>query len=171
MIRTSVLAIATAAGAATCLIAVPSADGTTPPACGNAALTVSATGTQGATGHGNLVLRFRNHTSHSCRLYGYPGLDALTASGRLLAHAKRTASGFTGGSPSGPHTVVVTPGHYASADLEWLNFNPKTSGPCAFSHSIATTPPNTTHTVHLTRSVSACGLQIHPAVAGTSGNG
>jgi hypothetical protein len=51
-----------------------------------------------------------------------------------------------------------------------LNFNPASSGSCTFSKSVATTPANTTHTVHLTVSVSVCALQVHPTVAGTSGS-
>jgi hypothetical protein len=51
-----------------------------------------------------------------------------------------------------------------------MNFNPVTSGNCTFSHSVATTPANTTHTVHLPVSVSICRLQVHPTVAGLSGN-
>jgi hypothetical protein len=171
MIRTAVLAGATVAGAATCLIAVPSGAAAAVPACGNAALRVTATATQGATGHGNLVLRFRNRTSHSCRLYGYPGLDAITASGHVLKHARRTVSGFTGGSRSGVRTVLLRPGRYASADVEWLNFHPTTGRGCRFSAAIATTPAGTTHTVRLARSVSVCRLQVHPTVPGRSGNG
>lgn len=170
MIRTPVLALATLTGAGLCLLAVPS-DATAVPACGDASLTVTASHTQGATGHGNLVLRFRNHTHHSCSLYGYPGLDALSGSGHVLKHAKRTVSGFTGGSRHGVRTVVVRPGRYASADVEWLNFHPSTGAACRFSAAIAATPANTSHTVRLARSVSVCDLQVHPTVAGTSGNG
>jgi len=169
--RTSILATATLAGVAACLVAVPSSSASGAPACGNSALTVSATAEQGATGHANFVLLFKNHTSHSCSLYGYPGLDALSASGHVLAHARRTLSGFTGGSRHGLQTVVVRPGRYASADVEWMNFNPSTGGGCRFSHSVAATPANTTHTVHLARAVSVCSLQVHPTVAGRSGNG
>jgi hypothetical protein len=50
-----------------------------------------------------------------------------------------------------------------------MNFNPVTSGPCPFSTSVATTPANTTHTVHFAMSVSICDLQVHPTVGGTSG--
>ena len=169
--RTSILATATLAGVAACLVAVPSSSASGAPACGNSTLTVSATAEQGATGHANFVLLFKNHTSHSCSLYGYPGLDALSASGHVLAHARRTLSGFTGGSRHGLQTVVVRPGRYASADVEWMNFNPSTGGGCRFSHSVAATPANTTHTVHLARAVSVCSLQVHPTVAGRSGNG
>lgn len=168
--RTFLLASATATAAAGCLIAVPSSGAAVPPSCGNQSLAVTATATQGATGHGNLVLRFRNRTTHSCTLYGYPGLDALSRSGHVLAHARRTLRGFTGGSTHGLQNIVVRPGRYASADVEWMNFRAGTGGTCAFSHSIAATPANTTHTVRLARSVSVCNLQVHPTVAGTTGN-
>jgi hypothetical protein len=173
MVRTSVLATATVAGAAVCLLAVPSkAHGAAvAPPCGNAALRVTASQTQGATGHGNLVLRFKNRTTHSCSLYGYPGLDALNGSGHVIRHARRTLSGFTGGSVHGLRTIVVRPGHYASADVEWLNFHPVTGKDCRFSKAVAATPAGTSHTVRLARSVSVCNLQVHPTVAGRTGNG
>ena len=37
-----------------------------------------------------------------------------------------------------------------------------------FIHS---TPAGTSHTVRFTRSVSLCNLQVHPTVAGRTGNG
>ncbi len=61
------------------------------------------------------------------------------------------------------------PGGFASATVEWLNLNPVTTGDCTFSAAVAATPANTTHTVHLPVSVSICQLQVHPTVAGTSG--
>src|SRR5664279_607617 len=125
----------------------------TVPACGNQSLTVSHTHPQGATGHADVVIRFKNTSHSTCSLYGYPGLDALGKNGKVLAHAKRTVSGFTGGSHHGVRTVVLEPGKFASADVEWMNFNPVTSGPCTFSQSIATTPANTSHTVHFAVSV------------------
>lgn len=171
MIRTSVLTLATLTGAAVCAVAVPSHAATAVAPCGNHALRVTASQTQGATGHGNLVLRFKNRTTHSCSLYGYPGLDALNGSGHVIAHAKRTLNGFTGGSTHGLRTIVVKPGRYASADVEWLNFHPVSGKSCRFSKAIAATPAGTGHTVVLARSVSVCNLQVHPTVAGRSGNG
>lgn len=168
MNRLSLAAAATLA--ASCVVAFPTVAQATPPACGNASLAVSATAEQGATGHANFVLLFRNKTLHACTLYGYPGLDALNASGDVMAHARRTLTGFTGGSTQGLQTITVRPDHYASADVEWHTFNFTTGGSCRFSHSVAATPANTSHTVHLARSVSVCGLQVHPTVAGKSGN-
>jgi hypothetical protein len=166
--------VAAAAAAATLGVAgitavTASADASTL-ACGNYSLAVSRTATDGAAGHGRIVLLFRNVSHTTCTLYGYPGLDALNASGQLLAHAKRTLSGYMGGAYAGERTVTITPGHYGSAVVEWLNFNPVTTGDCTFSKSVATTPANTTRTWHLAASVSICNLQVHPTVAGTSGS-
>lgn len=167
--KTIALATATALAATGCVLAVPAAAAATP-ACGNASLAVTATAEQGATGHANFVLMFRNTTTQACTLYGYPGLDALNKSGTVIKHAKRTLTGFTGGSTKGLETILVKPGKYASADVEWMNFNPKTGGTCTFSHSVAATPANTSHTAQLKRSVSVCQLQVHPTVAGKTGN-
>jgi hypothetical protein len=168
--KTIPLAAAMALAAAGCALAVPSAASAAAPQCGNHALAVGATASQGAAGHGNFVLLFRNKTTHACTLYGYPGLDALDASGAVIKHARRTLTGFTGGSTKGLQTIVVRPGRYASADVEWMNFNPTTGGECRWSESVAATPAGTSHTVKLARSVSLCRLQVHPTVAGKTGN-
>lgn len=141
------------------------------PSCGNHAITVTATGEQGATGHSNVILLFRNHTHHRCSLHGYPGVDALRHDGSVLAHARRTVNGFTGGSRHGVPTVVLRPGQYASADLEWTNFNTSTGGTCATAGRIAVTPANTARSTVLHRPVTKCNLQVHPTVRGKSGNG
>jgi hypothetical protein len=138
-------------------------------ACGNSSFTITATATDGATGHATFVLEYYNKTATACTIYGYPGLDALNSSGHVLAHATRTLSGFTGGAHH-EVTVLVAAHGRASARVEWMNFNPTTGGSCAFSTSIATTPANTSDTVHLAKSVSVCDLQVHPTVAGTTGN-
>lgn len=142
----------------------------TVPSCMGTSLRITHTHTLGATGHGNLVLRFRNISRATCSLRGYPGFDALRANGTVLAHARRTLNGFTGGAHA-VRTIVLRPNRVASADVEWMNFNPRTSGSCRFSHSIATTPANTFRTVHFRVSVSKCSLQVHPTVAGGTGNG
>jgi hypothetical protein len=137
--------------------------------CRDTAFDVSAGDQQGATGHSSIVLRFRNRLPQPCAIQGYPGLDAVTSTGAVLAHAARTLNGFAGGA----HTVsllTVASGQTASALAEWMNFDPATSGPCPTSASIMVTPANTSNTVSLPVHVTVCGLQIHPTVAGTSGN-
>jgi hypothetical protein len=169
-LRTRTAAVAASAAlAAAGILATAPGSGATVPACGNSSLTTTYAPPQGATGHGSFVLRFKNTSHSTCSLYGYPGLDALNGAGHVLAHAQRTLRGFAGGAHV-EKTVTLTPAHWASATVEWMNFNPVTSGNCTFSHSVATTPANTTHTVHLPVSVSICRLQVHPTVAGLSGN-
>lgn len=137
------------------------------PACGSASLAVTATYSQGGMGHSWMALLFRNVGRRSCSIYGYPGLDAVNRHGHVMAHATRTLGGYGGGGPL--KLVTIAPGGFASASVDWMNFNPRTSGDCAWSNSIATTPANTSHTVRLPVSVSICDLQVHPTVAGTPG--
>jgi hypothetical protein len=151
------LAFATAAGA------------TTYSACGDHSLVVTTTPSDSGMGHSGMHLLFRNKTGQTCTLRGYPGFDAISRSGHVLAHARRTRTGYMGGGSL--HTVVLQPGHYASASVEWLNFNPVTDGDCRYSHSVAATPANTAGTVSLPTSVSVCDLQVHPTVSGASGYG
>lgn len=137
--------------------------------CGDNALDVSAADEQGATGHSSVVLRFHNTLSVPCTIFGYPGADAVTSTGAVLAHATRTLNGFAGGTHA-ITTVTVPAGGTVSALLEWMNFNPTTSGSCAQSAAIEVTPANTAHTVRLPVQVTVCVLQIHPTVGGTSGD-
>jgi hypothetical protein len=140
------------------------------PQCGNSSVRETNAPQEGATGHGSAVLLFQNVSSATCTLYGYPGLDADTSAGHVLAHASRTLKGFAGG-PGVEKTITLGFGQYASAVVEWLNFNPTTSGDCTFSTEVKSTTPNTTHTVTLPIKASVCDLQIHPVQAGNDGLG
>jgi len=169
-LRTRVLAAAASGAVAVVgLTSLATTAHATTPACGNSSLAVTHTPSNGATGHGAFTLLFRNKTSQTCTIFGYPGLDALSSTGHVLAHAKRTLHGFAGG-PSSEYTVTVAPGKYANAIVEWMNFNPVTSGACTFSKNVAATPANTSATVRLAVSVSVCDLQVHPTTGGTNGN-
>ncbi len=169
-LRSRIAAVGTA-GALTAVglaLAAPSAVAA-PASCGNGALAVSNTSTQGAAGHGSVVLLLRNSSGSSCTLSGYPSLDAINASGQVLAHAQRTLNGYSGGA-SAVTTVTLAAGDTASATAEWLNFNGATGGDCTFSSAINTIPPATTAATRLNVAVSVCSLQIHPVVAGSSGS-
>jgi hypothetical protein len=168
--KPAVLAAAGTLAASGLIAATAPAYAATVRACTNGSLTVSHSSSQGAAGHSSFVLLFKNTSGSTCTLYGYPGLDALNASGHVLAHATRTLNGYMGGAHA-VRTITVRPGHYASATSEWWNFNPVNNGACTFSRSVATTPANTTRTVRLAVSVSICRLQIHPTVSGATGQG
>jgi len=168
-LATAVLAAALVGPAAIASAAPAAARAAATRACGDAAIAVSATRTEGATGHGSFVLEFQNISGVTCTLRGYPGLDAIGKQGHVLRHAKRTRTGFTGGAEH-IRTITVRPNRFASADVEWLNAA-KNGHACRFSRSVNATPANTGYTVHLARSVSVCQLEVHPTVKGRSGNG
>jgi hypothetical protein len=162
-LRTRALALASggAIAVAGLLTGNAAAQARTPaPACGDSSLQVTHTPAEGAAGHSAFFLLFRNVTSHTCSLYGYPGLDALNASGHAIAHAHRTLGGF--GGPTSITTVNVRPNHTATALVDWANFNTHTGGSCHSSAAIATTPANTGDTVRFKISVTVCGLEVHP---------
>jgi hypothetical protein len=174
MIRTRLaLAGAASVAALASVLAGPTAAANAAPAaphaCRGSAIHVGHGRSNGATGHVSVVLYFRNTGSVTCTLRGYPGVDALARDGHVLKHARRTLNGFTGGAKS-VRTIAIAPGRRASAQLEAHDFNFRTSGDCRASESIAVTPPNTARTAHLFVRISVCDLQIHPVVAGSSGD-
>lgn len=142
------------------------------PECKLADLTVSATGTDGGAGHRLVVLVFTNSGSRTCSMYGYPGVAALDADGKQVAQAKRTLSGYMGGL-RGTHmpTVVLQPGHAASAGVEALGFNASDGSACTAYQGLLVTAPDDTVSTHLPWGNDGCsGLEVHPVVPGTSGD-
>jgi Protein of unknown function (DUF4232) len=163
--RLVVLATATLVTTAGLAATATVASAASVPQCGNSALTVTRTYVDSGAGHSWMALIYRNSTAHTCAVSGYPGLDAIGPKGHVLAHATRTLSGYGGGGHIG--SVHVAPGGYASASVEWLNFNGATGGSCRFSTAVNTIVADTTRVHRLPVSVSKCGLQVHPTVAGT----
>ena len=83
-------AVAAAAVSAAGLGVASGAAGASPvPSCGNGQLTVTHSHPQGAMGHGNMIVRFKNTGYGTCSLHGYPGFDALGSYGDVIRHAKR----------------------------------------------------------------------------------
>jgi Protein of unknown function (DUF4232) len=154
--------VVTIAGLTTTATAASAA---TVPRCGNGSLAVTRTYVDSGAGHSWMALVYRNHTKRTCTVSGYPGLDAIGRKGHVLAHAARTISGYGGRGHLG--LVRVRPGGYASASVEWLNFNGGTGGSCRFSAAVNTIVAGTARVHRLPVSVSVCGLQVHPTVAGT----
>jgi hypothetical protein len=135
-----------------------SADSSTPD-CTGAAINVSAVGDPSGSGagHSGLILRFINTAATACALSGYPGADALNASGAVLAHAAR-------GNPT-TATVTLAPGATASAKLGGSS----DGSPMCTATSIVVTPPNTQQSTPLAIAPGACGLTVTPVVSGPNG--
>jgi Domain of unknown function (DUF4232) len=127
--------------------------------------------TVGLSHHGD-VIRFKN-LGTACTLKGYPGVDALSASGHRVASAHRTKSGYLGGLGASRPIPLVHLGHgkTASAITEWVA--PANPNSCAHATTLAITPPGAKRSVRFSPPSFTlerlCNLQVHPVVPGTSG--
>lgn len=118
------------------------------------------------------AIEFRNR-ENACIVTGYPGVDALSATGRRILSAKRTKSGDLGGVFSGPIPKVhLAKGETASALVEWVDGGPL-GMPCPHVHSLRITPPGAVSSVILSpkplQILTLCRVQVHPVVPGRSG--
>jgi len=124
-------------------------------------------------GHEGVVVLFRNTSAAACVLAGYPGVAALDATGRQVAQAERTPSGYLGGMETGsttPRAVTLGPGATASALVEGTDVPEGTATSCPTYAALLVTPPTSTRSQRLTASLPGCSpLQVHPVVRGTTG--
>jgi hypothetical protein len=130
---------------------------------------------QFGVGHGHFggALLFRNDGSRACTLNGYPVARAVaTEDGRVMA-ALDSPRGYVGGLLPGrtqPPRVTLAPGAVASAILEGVGDAPA-SPPCPRYRGLLVGVPGGPATTPLAIETAACRrLQIHPIVAGESGD-
>ncbi|WP_083913431.1 DUF4232 domain-containing protein [Nocardia concava] len=133
-------------------------------ACAPGQVDVTAQNMGAATSHYGLTLVFSiANPAQACTLTGYPGMDEITETGEVV-HAERTLRGFIGGLPEGNDkepTVVVKSGHPARAVAESVACgvldkpDPKVA-------KVEVTPPNSTDTRVIDKSLTVCNLKIHP---------
>lgn len=174
MVKTWALLIATLAVVGTA--AGAGVASVTPPArCTSAQLKITRSNVQSGLGHRVIVLRFKNQ-GVACTLHGYPGADALSATLKRVASAKRSRSGYFGGLKPGEKLPVVHlgKGQTASALLDWVG-GPIPHGGCVHARYLLITAPNTTRSVRFAPAVlkteELCQLYVHPVVAGKTGRG
>ncbi len=161
--RITVLSAVAALTATGAVAAAGTASASGVPRCGNGSLAVTRTQVQRGTSRSWLRLVYRNTTEQTCTVDGYPGLDAVSSTGRVLAHATRTQSSYAGGGRLA--RVTVAGGGYASAGVEWRNAG---GSSCRSASHVETIVAGTSRAHRLTVAVSACRLQVHPTVAGTA---
>jgi hypothetical protein len=121
---------------------------------------------EGGASHFGEVLNFRSVTNVPCALRGYPGVDGL-ANNRAVVHAKRTPKGYLGG-PGRTSTIVLLPGHTASALLEGVN-GAIQGRPCPKYTSLLVTSPNEAHSFSAGERYPLCYLEVHPVVSDSGG--
>lgn len=149
----------------------PGTPDSTPGRCRIANLTVTLGSQDSASGHRSVAVVFRNSGSTTCRLTGYPGVDAVGGDGRTLAHAERTPRGYLGGVAQGarPSAVTLRPGGVASALVEASGFRADGASCTAYARLVVT-PPDDVRSVRLRWDTDSCSdLEVHPVVAGATG--
>jgi hypothetical protein len=95
----------------------------------------------GVSHHGYVLLFFNRGSA--CTLRAYPGVDAVSATGRRVESAARTKSGYLGGLRSGQAipTVRLARGGTASALTEYID-GPVPGLSCPKAAAFKVTPPN-----------------------------
>jgi hypothetical protein len=127
------------------------------PACKTAALTVTVQRGSGAAGQQFASLRFKNKSSSSCSLTGFPGVVLLKGGAQLAKPATRSSK---------PNIeVVLSPQAIASAQLT----NDSTCN-AENSDSVQVIVPGQTEKVVLPLSFRGCnGMFVDPVVSGSGG--
>jgi Protein of unknown function (DUF4232) len=109
--------------------------------CASSALAVTVGSPNGSAGSVHYLITFRNTSSSSCTLYGYPGVSFLTAGGTLIGSPAQRQVGAT------PATVTLPAGGsaYSSVGVTDPGIPPCSSSATAAQVSIY--PPGETHAV------------------------
>jgi hypothetical protein len=131
-------------------------------ACAANQLAVSAGHVEGAAGSRFVPIVFRNRSSRTCLMRGYPAVAGLDPAGKVVAHASQT-----GGAQQ---TVVVRPGAAASS-LVRAAAVPSGDATCPPDYAaLRVSPPGQSAATTLAVSLPACGgLEVRPVAAGTTG--
>jgi Protein of unknown function (DUF4232) len=159
--RSAVFALA--AVAFTSVTAAPVASANTPTPCRTGQVVVMYGGQQSASGHREVVLKFRLAPGEQpCTLTGYPGVDS--GAGGPLLHATRTRSGFQGGLRTDtPLTVTLAADQPRYAVVEGVALD--RASPmhvCPTYTELLVTPPDTTETFTINVKLDTCELEVHP---------
>ncbi len=91
--------------------------------CSGSQLTLSYSGTEGATGHLELHMTVRNNSQSPCLLRGYPSARLLNGAGRALPLRVGRRDGFFPDTQSGPRAVALKPGASAHFGISLVTNN------------------------------------------------
>jgi hypothetical protein len=83
----------------------------------------------------HVTLSFRNTSSHSCTLVGYPGADLVTPAGGVLINVPRRPA-------NAAHHLTLNPGDVATADVTAYAIDTSTGDACPRWGNLVVTPPN-----------------------------
>ncbi|MFG1930013.1 DUF4232 domain-containing protein [Mycobacterium sp. NPDC048908] len=83
----------------------------------------------------HVMLSFKNTSSHTCTLVGYPGADLVTPAGGVLIHVPRRPAN------AAPH-LTLKPRQVATADVTAYAIDTETGNTCPRWGNLVVTPPN-----------------------------
>jgi Protein of unknown function (DUF4232) len=152
--------------------AIPAAAQSGPPPCATSALQVTVAGTDGAAaGSSYYPIQFRNTSSATCNLYGYPGVSFVTGAGGSQIGIPATED-----SVHPRQFIDLAPGQVAHAELRLVDTGVYSPGDCAMvtAHVLRIYPPNQTAPVYASFTASTCAkaeqvLSVEAVEAGSSG--
>jgi len=139
----------------------PASSSASPSACAGTQLATSVVDNGPGAGQHLYFLVFKNTSSSTCLLSGYPGAAGLNAGGQQAAQAQRDL-----GAP--PATVALAVGQSASATLETSGLNSNGSA-CSSFAGLLVTPPNTSTTARFTNKVPTCNFKVTSVRPGSGG--
>ncbi len=114
------------------------------------------------------VLQLTNHSASPCALEGYPKLVAVRDANSAGAGLTPTLRGPAGGVTARvPPIVLLAPGGTAGAIIEFGTVLPS----CPPTDQLSVTLPNGALLGVLAARLSPCGVNVHPLVAGSTGQG
>ena len=133
----------------------PPTTSTTVPGCTGANYALSLLGTEGAAGTFEVTFGFKNTSSSTCRLMGYPGIQLVAADGSNLP-----TTTVRGGSESftdfAPTVVSVGPGAIAYFNMAYSDVTTGTEGSCPTATGVKAIPPNTTTSLPVSGQFVVC---------------
>lgn len=122
------------------------------PRCHTGDLTVAWGGANGAAGTSYAQLVFTNTSGHTCRMYGFPGMEPVDAGGaQILVKVVRTGDQ--------PHAVTIGPHMAAWALVHWSQVDGTYAGAACTpgASGLVVTPPDETTSLRLTGTMRVCG--------------
>jgi hypothetical protein len=115
--------------------AAPQSAPEAPGQCADNDLAVSNSPLESANTQRHVTLSFKNTSSHSCTLVGYPGADLVTPAGGVLINVLRRPG-------NAAHHLTLNPGDVATADVTAYAIDTSTGQACPRWGNLVVTPPN-----------------------------
>lgn len=146
----------------------PTVPAASTPTCLPAQLSLRAGGYGEAGGQFTQTLTFTNHGQLSCRLSGWPRVEALNATGNPLPGKNDNVRQDLPPQPDS-HSVTIAAGGTASFDVYGADYNPVKNRACPMTASALVIAPNTSSPVRVDVHIPDCGgFSVAPVVAGST---